>query len=334
MANEGTDFNTPLGRIVWGHPLNPQNKTDQQTRQPVRNEKGEIIQQWAFGLAIPKAEIGAMWAVMQAEAAKGYPNGVPGNFSWKLKDGDGVDNNGKPYSAREGWAGCYVLTVTTELKASGTFVYQNGAYRQLQPNEIKTGDYVTCGINFKVNVPTNRSHTPGLYVNPLSVLLMYEGDEIKSGFEADPNTIHGAQPQQMAMPAGARPVGSGGPVGSAPPAGAAMPGMPGAGPTPQMPGAPAATGLPGVGLPAAASVPPPVAAPPAGPQRPTDPAHVHNNGDGTEQWAINGVWDGQRHPIAAAAPTLPPPATDFVTGALPGAPQMQPGGMPGMPPPR
>lgn len=57
-----------------------------------------------------------------------------------------------------------------------------------------------------------------------------------------------------------------------------------------------------------ASAPPPPAAapPPVADLGPVDPAHRHNNGNGTEQWYLNGAWDGGAHPIAAAAP--PPPS--------------------------
>jgi hypothetical protein len=64
---------------------------------------------------------------------------------------------------------------------------------------------------------------------------------------------------------------------------------------------------------AAAALAPPVTAaapppPPAEPGRPQDPAMRHDNGNGTEQWAVNGAWDGGSHPIAAATPP-PPPAS-------------------------
>jgi hypothetical protein len=336
MANEGTDITTPLGRIVWGHPITPQNKTDQQTRQPVKNANGEVIQQWGFGLAIPKDQFAPVWAAMNAEAAKGYPNGVPGHFSWKIKDGDGIDRQGKPYNQRAGYAGCYVMQITTELKAPGTFVYENGAYRQLQPTELKTGDYVTCGLNLKVNVPTNPQHTPGLYINPTSVLLQFLGEKIENSFTADPTQVFGQQPQQIAMPAGAQPIGAGGLAGQMPPIGAGMPGnAPGAG----MPNAPVVPAQPMMSAPGAPSSPPPPVAP-AGPQRPTDPSHIHAAGTAQEQWWINGVWTP-----APQQPTMPPPATDFIPGqpqqpmmpTMPGAPQMQPGQpgqMPGMPGPR
>lgn len=314
MTDYGTEITTSLARIVWGHPGKMTDKIDPDTRQPARNADGTIKQQCSFGLAIPKDQIGPLYAAMQAEAAKGYPQGIPGNFSWKLKDGDGIDREGKPYSQREGYAGCWILTVASEFQAPPLYVWQNGAYVQIQPDRIKTGDYVQCGINLKVNVPRDRTHTPGLYVNPLSVLLMYEGDEIKTGYQANPNALFGQQPQQAAMPAGARPVGAGGPVGGQPPAGAGMPGMQ-PGNAPGQPVGPAAGGY--------TQAPPPGSPSPAGmPGAPVQP-----------QAGVPMQQPGQ----------MPPPATDFIPGApqqpqgmpgqQPGYPT-QPGGMPGMPPPR
>lgn len=310
MTDYGTEITTPLARIVYGHPGKMVDKTDPQTRQPKIGADGQRVQQCSFGLAIPKDQIGPLYAAMQAEAAKGFPQGIPNNFSWKLKDGDGTDREGKPYSRREGYAGCWILAVASEFQAPPLYVWQNGAYVQIQPDKIKTGDYVQCGINLKVNVPRDRTHTPGLYVNPLSVLLMYEGDEIKTGYQADPNALFGQQPSQAAMPAGARPVGAGGPVGGQPPAGAGMPGMQ-PGNAPGQPVGPAAGGY--------MQAPPPGSPSPAGmPGAPAQP-----------QAGVPMQQPGQ----------MPPPATDFIPGA-PQQPQGMPGaapthpGMPGMPPPR
>lgn len=65
--------------------------------------------------------------------------------------------------------------------------------------------------------------------------------------------------------------------------------------------------------------PVPVAAPPAppiDPNRPTDPAYCHDNGDGTEQWYVNGAWDGGKHSIPApAAPAEDDEFAQFATAA-------------------
>lgn len=65
-----------------------------------------------------------------------------------------------------------------------------------------------------------------------------------------------------------------------------------------------------------ASTPPPPPSAPVDPNRPTDAAYRHDNGDGTEQWHVNGAWDGQKHPIPSSAP--PPPTLN--PAPPPGAP--------------
>lgn len=327
MADQGTEVTSGVGRIVWGDPTTPRDKIDQDTKQKVLNADGTVKKQTSFGVAFPKVEFqSVIWPAMHAESAKGFPAGVPNNFSWKYVDGDGVDSQGKPYAERPGYAGCIVLAISTELQPPGIFKLENGVYRQMQPNEIKCGDYVRMGLNFKVNIPTNRLHKPGLFVNPQAVEFIGYGEEIKTGFVADPNALFGGQ--QVALPPGA----SATPVAA--PGGAQMPGMGAAPPAPGgMPGNPTMPGAPAMVAPAPPQTiaPSPVAAPapppPTGPQRPTDPSHIHAAGTPGEQWWINGAWTPA--PQQPAPPTMPPPATDFIPGA-PAAP----GGMPGMPAPR
>ena len=319
----GTEFTTCLGRIVWGHPLKPQDKTKDDVK--VLDSNGQPIKVWSFGVAFPKADFQqSIRPHLHAEAAKGYPNGVPNNFTYKYKDGDtDTDAKGNPLSGKTGYAGNYVIAFSTELQPPQCFVFENGAYRQIDETMIKTGDYVLVGVNTKWHGPNPnaRGSRPGLYINPLTVLLCYQGEAISGSYQADPNAMFGAAPPQVAMPAGAAPVGAPAPgaAGGMPAAPGTMPGM---APAPT-PGAAAMPGAPVAGMPVA----PAPAAPPAptGPQRPSDPTHIHNNGNGTEQWFINGAWDGGAHPVPA---TLPPPATGFVDQAA---------GMPGMPgamPPR
>lgn len=339
MANEGTNFTTPVGRIVWGHPTELQKKTDTDNK-PVLNEDGTPRMVRSFGLAIPKAEfIAHVWPYLSAEAATKYTQGVPAKFSWKYKDCDEIDRFGKPLSEREGHAGCYILAISSELpNPPPIWLLQNGNYVQLPGDKIKCGDYVAVGINCVVNVPKNATHTPGVYVNPTLVELVGEGDAIVGMQGPDPMQALGGV--QRALPPGARPVGA-----VAAPTG--IPGMP----QPGMPGAPAPLPMaqpqpmqPPVMAPAPVPVPvpvpQPVAMPAAVPGRPIDPAHVYNNGNGTEQWLVNGAWDGQQHPIAAVPAPLPPPQPAFVQGVgMPAQPMAMPQpGLPGavgiMPPPR
>lgn len=314
------EITTPVGRIVWGHPSKAKNKTDQRTRAPILRD-GQPVQQWTFGVAFSKAEFHQLiWPAMSQEATTGYPNGVPPAFSWKYVDGDGVDREGKPYNQREGYAGCYVLSISTEAFAPPVFKLVNGAYVQLKPEEIKCGDYVRVGLNLKVNIPTDRTHTPGLYVNPLAVELVGYGTEIQSQAAADPKALFGGAPV-AALPPGA----------SATPIGAPnAPGMPGMGAAPGYPPAGAPMAPPPAGqMPGYAPQPGAPMAPPAAPGYAPQPGAMPPPAHDFVQNA--GMQPG-------GAPMAPPPAAPGQMpgypqpGAMPGQPM--PGGMPGMMPPR
>lgn len=314
-GDQGTTITLPVGRIVWGHPGKPKPATDQRN-QPKLGKDGQQMMETSFGLAIPIDTFNAeVWPHMHAEASKAYPGGTPGKFSWKITQPTEIDPNGKPYAEREGYAGHVVLAVSTVVEPPGIFRHDGSKWQQMQPTEIKCGDYVQVEINFKVNKPADPTHTPSLYVNPRVVAFAGYGAEIVGAFQADPNKAFGSGPPPLPPGASATPVGNA----------AAMPGMPGSG-APAAPGNVGPTAgapqIPGsTPTPAPAPPPAPVASP-SDPARPTDPTHVHDNGDGTEQWLVNGAWDGQRHPIQTAAPaTLPPPATDFVANAA-GVPPM------------
>lgn len=263
---------------------------------------GKPVEQWAFGVAFPKADFQAqIWPALAAEAATGYPQGTPPRFAWKYQDGDGIDSKGVPFNQREGYAGCFVLTVSSELMAPPIYKLVGGGYVQLQPNEIKCGDYVVVGLMLKVNVATG-TNTPSVYINPLAVELVGIGSEIVSVGAADPMALFGGAARQL--PPG---------VSMVPQATAGAPGMPGmsAPPAPMM-------------QPPAAMAPPPPPPPPvAGPSRPLDPTHIALNPAGGEMWWTGTAW--------IAAPMLPPPAPDFVHNAGMHPPPMT---MPGMMPPR
>ena len=338
----GMTVTLPVGRIVWGHPSKPKPATDNKGN-PKLGKDGQQMMETSFGLAIPIDAFNAeVWPHMSAEAAKGYPNGVPNGFSWKYTHPDEVHrDSGKPYSeAKEGYAGHIVLAVSTMLEPPAVFQHDGQKWNQMEPGQIKCGDYVQLEANFKINVPDDRTHTPGLYVNPRSLAFAGYGQPINSVAPVDPNKAFGNGPPPLPAGASATPVGNAGnlpgmpgaPGNAAAAGGSQAPTMPNAGTA-----APGASGTPMPapsttgGTPGAVGTPPtpapaPAPAAPAEPQRPADPTHVHDNGDGTEQWLVNGAWDGQRHPIPAATPTpgapLPPPATGFVQNAASGAPAM------------
>jgi hypothetical protein len=304
-----------VGRIVWGHPMKSRQKTDNQTKQPVFKD-GQPVMQRSFGVAYDKAHFDAvMRPLMNAEAASIFPHGTPPAFSWKITDGDSIDRQGKPYNQREGYAGCYVLAFNSELpNPPPVFKAEGGAYRQLTETEIKPGDYVAVETNVKAHIPASSAHTPGLYVNPQSVIFVGFGSEIVSASVTDPNAVYSQY--QYQLPPGA----SATPVMSAP--GGAMP--PGVAPVQPAPGYPAQQPPPGY-----APQPQQAAyAPPAGQPGypPPQPGYVAPG-------APAPAYPPQQAappPGYAPAPGYPPPAHDFVqqaTGAPPPgyAPQPAPG---------
>lgn len=316
---------SPVGRVVWGHPGKSTIKKDNKTKQPILKD-GKPVEQWAFGVAFSKADFSAaLYPAMYQEAMTAFPHGVPQNFSWKFTDGDSVDKQGKPYSLRDGYAGCMVLNISTEAFAPPIYKYENGSYRQIASEEIKCGDYVSVNINLKVNVPTDRTFTPGLYVNPNGVELVAYGQEIVTA-GGDPNELFGGQQHQL--PQGASLV----PLSSAP-ANAAMPGM-AAQPVPQ-------------GYPAAPQQYAPVQQPQ---QQLPAPAHdfVQNAGQQPQQYAQPQPAQVPQYAPPAPMGNAPPQPAPYVAPqpqqyAQPGQPQGYPSAtpatgypnqMPGLPPQR
>ena len=328
-----TEIETAVGRIVWGSATKTRGKTRKNPAtnalEPVMKD-GVQVQVLSFGLAIPKDQFAAtIWPALSYEANLLYQGGqVPPKFAWKYQDGDGVDDQGKPYSAREGYAGCFVLAISSELpNLPPIFRFNNGKYDQLPAEAVKTGDYVTVGLNIKGNIPVDRTQTPGLYINPLAINFVGYGTEIVSGGSVDPNALFKGQQHQLPPGASATPIGGN--------AGVGMPGM-GVGyqgMTPPVQAAPMQQQqyAPPVAQPAYA---PPIAQPAYAPAPVAQP----------------GGMPGMAPPPMQQAPMMgmPAPAPDFVHNAgmppmqqpMMGHPQQQqyappvgqPGGMPGMMP--
>lgn len=280
------------GRIVWGHPTEGKGKVDQKTKQPVMKDGVQVIQR-AFGVAVPSDQFVAnVWPAMAAEAMRFYPGGnFPADFAWKFKDskaydkGDATKNRApKLYSDREGWAGCHVITISSELPDPvACFQLANGAFVQVPGTAIKCGDFVEVNVD----IDGHLGQSPGLYINPKGVQLTGIGAAIVTG--SDPNEMFSGQPAPL-------------------PAGATPPPMPGF--TPPAPGASTAPALPGPlpGAPVAAPPPAtPAAPPPMTPGLPPMPTASPSN---------PGL------PPMPGQPAAAPPVPGFSTGApqLPGQP--------------
>lgn len=257
------------GRIVWvaGDLFKGQVKTIFGTNQPQLDQKtGEKQVQYGFGLAVPKSELadpnrgGPLWTAMHEEAWTLYPSRqIPPSFAMKFKDGDGVDDQGRPFSSREGYQGCLVFALTTQLPIR-FFKWENGQNVQISDG-IKCGDY----CNVQVSIKGHAAHGPGkagLFLNPMAVQLVAPGKEIFNapsgdqvfGLAAPPPPSNYVPPDQPTAP----------PV-AAVPAAPAMPGAPpvayqapqGAAPVPHYGVVPPAFQPPAGGVPTAPVMPPP-----------------------------------------------------------------------------
>lgn len=293
------NFKLPVGRIVGGNPAIAQQKLNFHTRQPEIGKDGQPVKEWRCDIAISKQEfMEKVWPTMVQEAIRTCPQA--GNihpdqydqskFAFKIVNGDSAacpQGSKVPYNTREGYPGHYIIKIRTSAFAPGVFKFDNGAYRQVAENEIKTGDYVVANVNLTAHADKDG----GLYWNPNGFELVGYGQEIKSSGSANPEELFGRQTYQLPAGASATPVGA---------MSSAMP-MPQTGFT-----APAA--LPTVSVPASF---------PSNPAMPA-PAHdfVQNAGQPVPQMGFT----TPAAPAAAGLPSVPPMgngtapfATTFVT---------------------
>ena len=191
------NLNLPVGRIVWGNPVVPQIKKNMQTKQPVMKD-GQQVMEYVCGIAVPKNEfLEKIWPLMAQEAQTVYQGRqVPRDFSYKITDGDSLDPKNIPYSNRTGYAGCYVIKVSTEAFAPRISRYENGAYREMRSEEVKTGDYIIANVDIKGHT----NNDGGLYINPNGFRFVGYGEAISSS-GGNPEEMFGTE--TIALPAGA-----------------------------------------------------------------------------------------------------------------------------------
>lgn len=293
MSEQGSEFTTTVGRIVWGHPAKPRDKM--KDGQVVRDvASGAPVKQTSFGVAFPKAEFEQYirpWFVY--EAGTMYPNGVPGGFAYKITDGDSNEcarGSTVPFNQREGYPGHFVVAFSTELAGfPQCFVLRNGAYFQIGESDIKCGDYVRV----KANARAHGGQSPGLYINPQMVELVGVGTAIVSaGGAGDPMAAFGGQ--APALPPGASAPGAV-PVAGQPPA------APAPGYAPQPAAAPVA---------APAYAPPAQMPPPATdfiPGAPQQPAYAPPAAPAAAPGMPGQPMPGQAMPGQAPYPGMPAP---------------------------
>lgn len=223
----------PAGRVVGGNITAFEPAIDFYTKNPKIDRNGNPMKEHRIDLAIPKAEfMQNVWPHIVAEVSKVYPQYANINpeqlettrFAWKIINGDSPScpqGSSVPYNVRDGYKGCYILKIRTSAFCPSTYKFENGAYRKVEANEVKNGDYVVASVN----VTVHKEKDGGIYWNPNAYELVGYGQAIKSTGVVDPMKLFGGQ--AAALPAGA----SATPVSSAP-ATAQMP-MPQAMPMPQ-----------------------------------------------------------------------------------------------------
>lgn len=272
MSKTREPFTSPVGRIVQGDVFVAQTK-DQQGNLRVHKSGPNIGQpapQFFVALAIPKlnpanpAEWNPDWlpfmAMLHRVATTEWPSlfnaatpdanlfgilakpSVNPLFTFKVKDGDGLDRNGKNNADKEGFAGHWIVSFASSYAPKVVRPTSPGTWETIaDPAIVKRGYWGRIAGSVTGNDSPN---TPGLYVNLDMFELLGQGVEIVGG--PDAATAFAAP---AALPPG---------VSTIPVASAAMPPVPG---TPASPPVPAAAAVPA--SPAAAS-PVPVSPPVAG----------------------------------------------------------------------
>lgn len=314
-----TEFLTPVGRLVQGDPFEAQTKDQQGNQLVVKSgpNAGQPTQRFFVAVAFRKddANFAAFYQKMVAQARADWPQlfDAAGNcthprFSWKLADGDGVDDNGKQNNMKEGFAGHWVVKFGSSFAPKCFHAGHYQPHEQIQDkNAIQRGYFVRVAGTLEGN---GNQQKPGLYVNLGMVELAGIGPVITSGPDAS-SIFGGTAP---ALPAGAQPL----------PMHAGLPGaMPGAAP---LPGVAAVPGLPPVSTGPAmmpGGLPSPVAT--VAQMSPSSPLAVSPNPaflagpGGVAGVAAPAVGMPSPPPAPAAIAPIAPPSSPVMTAAAGGA---------------
>lgn len=208
-------FNMPVGRIVSGNPTFWEDAVDYHTKQKKLNADGTPRKENRVSIAYPKQEfLEKVWPYVLQEVGKIYPqyaNTHPdqcemSRFAWKIINGDSTacpQGSQVPYNTREGYQGCYVVKISTSAFCPSTFKYENGAYRKVEANEVKCGDYVVANLT----ITAHSEKDGGIYWNPNGYELVGYGTEIKSS-GADPMAMFGGKSYQLPAGASMTPISS------------------------------------------------------------------------------------------------------------------------------
>lgn len=204
---------TVTGRLVQGDPhrAGPPSK-DPVTKQPkIDPATGQPRPgQFFCAVAVPKSDPNwpAVKAQLDADARAAWPQffgtPTPGlqigpelpagctnpKFANKIVDGDGFDEQGQPYSAKEGFAGHWVVKMASQF-APKVWEWRNGWEETIHTGRtVKCGDYVSISGTC---VSNQSQQSPGMYMNLGAVAFEREGPAIVSAGGVDPNAAFGAR---------------------------------------------------------------------------------------------------------------------------------------------
>lgn len=209
------DILFPAGRMVGGN-LDKLFQRTETNGTPKIGKDGQPEMQCSFGFAIPKTHAAERWQdtpwgkTIYDTGAAAHPNLVQSPaFSWKVIDGDSQlpNKKGKRPCDQTGYAGHWVLWFSQgwlpkRVNADGTVELPDGA--------IQPGYYIQVFGSVAGNklVPNG---TPGVYLNPIAVALVGEGERIATDVDTTKVGFGGAP-----LPAGAKPVTPAAPQFAAP----------------------------------------------------------------------------------------------------------------------
>lgn len=206
-------FVTPVARLIHGHPLKQNTRTNEVTKQPLIGKDGQPVKEVYIGIAIPKGgestwkdtEWGKQIVMAALDAENGYMQAQVDrdDFSFKVVDGDSPipNQNGHAPNSDPYKRGHWVLNLATRIPYPS---YHVGKYSPLDAiqdvNAIKLGDYVRVSVVAKGNKPAK---SPGVYLNPNMLELSRPGEAIiREGNGPDAASVFGGgAPVPVSTPA-------------------------------------------------------------------------------------------------------------------------------------
>jgi hypothetical protein len=194
-----------VGRMIGGSLKTMRPRTENDGKTPKTDASGNALMVCNFGVAIPKGAEAhwnqTEWGKLMFDIGKAaYPQlHQAAAFAWKVVDGDDErpNKNGTVPKDQVGYAGNWVLWFSQGWLPKQCNI--DGSV-ELQPGAIVPGYYIHV-LGEVMSNGAQPPNTPGLYLNPVAVALIGEGDVISVDVDTKSVGFGAAQ-----LPAGARSV--------------------------------------------------------------------------------------------------------------------------------